>query len=268
MMKSDIKIDQIRLNIPYENLNMEKFLNNEIPEEVIVIDRIFHFLKIFDTYSQSYGHNGYTDSFEFGGENGKISVMYNRNRKDMGILIDFTATGKSLYENLAQLYGIKIDWKALITSVCNQYSGHVSRIDIATDLIDYGFSVNTISQSLQQGKYVFLNMIGNRIDRKRYKAIGDMDNVQTLYVGSRKSDAFLRIYDKKVEQLRADGMYRSIALSCNDWIRVEAEFKHRLAKKIGQLITNYEGDNIYPYLLSCVLERWSLVIEEKEINAK
>ena len=58
MMKSDIKIDQIRLNIPYENLNMEKFLNNEIPEEVIVVDRIFHFLKKFDTYSQSYGHNG------------------------------------------------------------------------------------------------------------------------------------------------------------------------------------------------------------------
>ncbi len=267
-MKSDIKIDQIRLNIPYENLNMEKFLNNDIPREVIVIEKIFHFLKIFDTYSKSYGHNGYTESFEFGGNNGRISVMYNPSRKDMGILIDFTATGKSLYENLSQLYGVKVDWKNLISTVCNQYSGHVSRIDIATDLIDYGFSVNTISRNLQQGNYVFLNMIGNKIDRKRYKNIGNIDNVQTLYVGSRKSDAFLRIYDKKVEQLRADSMYRSIALNCNDWVRVEAEFKHRLAKKMGQLITNYEGNNMYPYLLGCVLERWSLVIEEKEINEK
>lgn len=267
-MKSDIKIDQIRLNIPYENLNMEKFIDSDIPREVIAVDEIFHFLRIFNTYSKTYGHNGYTESFELGGDNGRISVMYNSNRKDMGVLVDFTATGKNLYENLAQLYGIKIDWRNLISTVCNQYIGHVSRIDIATDLIDYGFSVNTISKNLQQGKYVFLNMIGNRIDRKRYKAIGNMDNVQTLYVGSRKSDAFLRIYDKKVEQLRADGMYRSIALNCNDWVRVEAEFKHRLAKKMGQLITNYEGNNMYPYLLGCVLERWSLVIEEKEINEK
>ncbi len=75
--------------------------------------------------------------------------------------------------------------------------GHISRLDIATDLINYGFSVNEIIQRLKNEESFFLNTQGNKINANRFKIIGSYSEAQTLYIGSRKSDAFLRIYDKK-----------------------------------------------------------------------
>lgn len=260
----NIKIDQLRLNLPYENINELSYFSLDMPKEVQLANKVFYLSKIFSNVIESYGHNGYTSSYNFGGDEGQgtVSVMWNESRKDMGISVDFTATGKDTYETIASLYGINIDWQKLIKKVCLQYGGHISRIDIATDLIDYGFSVDEIYRRLLDKKYTFLNTIGNRINPDRFKIYGNTREIQTLYVGSRKSDAFLRIYNKKVEQSRPDGLYRSIASSCIDWIRVEAEFKHRLAKEIGNYISSFEGIDIYPYLLSCVLERWSLVNEK------
>lgn len=263
---NNIKIDQIRLNIPYEYVNRVELIRSSYPREVILVDRIFHFAKLFHQNSEGYGHNGYTNSYNFGSgeQGGTVSIMWNRTRKDMGILIDLTATGKALFENLAELHGITINWQEIIRTLHKDYNGHISRIDIATDLLNYGFSINDISQRLKEEKSFFLNKQGNKINSNRFRIVGTTDEAQTLYIGSRKSDAFLRIYDKKIEQSRIDGLYRALANECEDWIRIEGEFKHRLAKEIGTYISNLETDNIYPYLLGCVLERWSLINVNQE----
>lgn len=258
---NNIKIDQIRLNIPYEYVSKIDLINSKYPKEVILIDRIFHFARLFRQSSEGHGHNGYTNSYNFGSgeQGGTVSIMWNGTREDMGILVDLTATGKVLFEDLAEMQGITIDWKEIIQTIYKEYRGHISRIDIATDLLNYGFSVNEISQRLKNQESFFINKQGNRISSNRFKIVGTTDAAQTLYIGSRKSDAFLRIYDKKIEQNRTDGLYRSLAKECEDWVRIEGEFKHRLAKEIGTYISNIETDSIYPYLLGCVLERWSLV---------
>lgn len=258
---NNIKVDQLRLNIPYDVTEQVEDIDSGLPSEVLVADKLLHLVWIFKTGTAGHGHNGYTESFNLGSgeQGGMISIMWNKSRRDMGISIDFTATGKELFEKTAKIYGITVNWQKIISRLYQEYDGHLSRIDIATDLINYGFSVNIIGQRLTGKKSVFLNAAGSRINSKSYKIIGSTDETQTLYVGSRKSDAFLRIYNKKLEQDRPSGLYRSIAKSCTDWIRVEAEFKHRLAKDIGEYITSLEVANIYPYLLGCVLERWSLV---------
>lgn len=258
---ASIKIDQIRLNLPWDAIGRDNYDDLPLPKEVRAVDRIFKLSWIFDQATKSYGHNGYTTSYNFVPENqtGKISVSWNTKREDMGISINFTGSGKALYENLAHLYGISVNWQKLIKQVCQEYGGHISRIDIATDLINYGFSVNEINKKLVNKQYVFLNKRGYRINLKRCRIIGSSEEAQTLYVGSRNSDAFLRIYNKKLEQSRPNGLYRNIADSCNDWIRVEAEFKHRLARKMGSFISSFEGENIYPHLLTCVLDRWLLI---------
>lgn len=256
---NNIKIDQLRLNIPYDEIYQIES-NQELPKEVVVADKLLHLSWLFKSNTISHGHNGYTSSYNFGSgeQGGNVSIMWTESRKDMGILVDFTATGKALYESLAELHGFSINWKEIIEQLY-EMMGHTSRLDIATDLINYGFSVNEIIQRLKQEKSFFLNTQGNRINSNRFKIIGNYNEAQTLYVGSRKSDAFLRIYDKKAEQDRASGLYRNLARSCESWIRVEAEFKHRLAKELGKYISTLTTDNIYPYLLGCVLERWSLV---------
>lgn len=261
---NNIKIDQLRLNIPYDEICQVEG-NNRLPKEVLVADKLLHLSWLFKSNTVSHGHNGYASSYNFGSgeQGGNISVMWNESRKDMGILVDFTATGKAMYESLAELHGMPINWKKIIEQLY-ELMGHIFRLDVATDLINYGFSINEITQRLKNEYSFFLNTQGNKINSNRFKIIGNYDEAQTLYVGSRKSDAFLRIYNKKVEQDRASGLYRNLAKSCDDWIRVEAEFKHRLAKELGKYIATLTVDNIYPYLLGCVLERWSLVDKEEQ----
>lgn len=259
MKKAIIKIDQLRINIPYDLVMDLASKNGDLPFEVLIADYFFHLTSIFHEVNTGNAHNGYTSCYIFGSDTGAISVMWNDSRADMGISIDFTATGKALYEEIGNWLGLKIDWKEIITVICKNYNGHLSRLDVAIDLINYGFSVNSIYKRLQEEKTYFLNTLGNRIDAKRYKAIGSAQEVQTLYIGSRRSDAFLRIYNKKFEQMRPNGLYRNIAYECKDWVRVEGEFKHRLSKDLGDRIANLGDDDIKPFLVGYLVNRWALV---------
>ena len=67
----------------------------------------------------------------------------------MGIHIDCTAIYKALYESPAELHELSVNWKEIIEWLY-EVLGHISRLDIAIDLINYGFSVNeTIQQSIK-----------------------------------------------------------------------------------------------------------------------
>lgn len=259
--KNKISIDQLRFYLPYIDSN-EYYSNAEV---LRAAEEIFDFSAYFEIIAKSKGQNGYSESYNFGSEQRRyVSLMWNPERKDMGISIDFTAIGKATYEELVEFNtGFKVNWQQIIRQVYQKYQGHISRIDIATDLINYQFSVDEIARRITKQELMFLNKQGNKIPVKRLKFISNGEKTETIYVGARTSDCFLRIYDKKIEQDRSDGRYRSLARSCHDWLRFEGEFKGKLAHKIGNLISNWDKQDIYPGLLGIVLERWSLV-EYKE----
>lgn len=123
--------------------------------------------------------------------------MFNPKRLDMGLLIDLTASGKAMFESLAQLQDIKVDWKRIVEVIYQKFQGHVSIIDVAIDLIDYCYSVDEIYNKLKNEEYLFLNARKQIIPAKRIRYIGANNQVLTIYVGSRNSDVFLRLYDKK-----------------------------------------------------------------------
>lgn len=262
-----IKIDQIRFYIPYDRVDQAQINNYMLPNEVAMVNGIFGLVETFkDSGNNSSGRNGYTNGYVFGDDqSGCVSIYWNPHREDMGITIDFTATGKIQYEKLNQLHGKTVDWLDLIRDVVNTYEGHISRIDVACDLINYGYSVNKIVTKIYAGQYGFLNAGLQHIPRNRFQTVGSLDEYQTLYVGSRRSDGFLRIYDKKVEQSRANAVYVSLALECQDWIRVEAEFKHRLAHAIGNAICNInDHDEFYCSLVDLIVSRWQLIDESSK----
>ena len=256
---SNIKIDQIRFMIPVKD---QKLKENEFPIELNKVDNLFRFETIFSQKSIfNFGKNGYTNSINCGAsEQGLVTVMFNPKRLDMGLLIDLTASGKAMFESLAQLQDIKVDWKRIVEVIYQKFQGHVSRIDVAIDLIDYGYSVDEIYNKLKNEEYLFLNARKQIIPAKRIRYIGANNQVLTIYVGSRNSDAFLRLYDKRQEQLDNKGLYRSLANNYQDWIRVEGEFKHLEAHAIGAMVSTLNTDNIYPYLADCILKHWKLVI--------
>ena len=255
----NIKIDQIRFTSPIN----ESFLKDtDEPNVIKAINRYFKFKLLFDEpVIKPTGKNGYTNSILWGAseQGGLISVMYNPARVDMGVLIDFTATGKYLYESICQLNGIDVNWRNIITVIYQRFKGHATRIDVAIDLINYGYSVTSIYEKLKSGEYVFINPIKQRINFNRIQYIGRSDEINTIYVGSRYSDAYLRIYNKKLEQMNKKGIFHSLAINCNDWVRVEGEFKNRECHNIGAMVSTLSQDDIEPYLASYVNKHWKLV---------
>lgn len=254
-----IKIDQMSFMIPMEEQTLKA---EQLPQEFQVYNSLLHLTKVFGKPELfNYGHNGYSKSAQFGSsQSGSITLMYNPARIDMGLFLHMTASGKAYLENNSDK---PINWHKILEQVYQVYHGHSSRIDIATDFINHGFSVAEVYQNLQSGKWLFIDSINRKIPPKRIGHIGVGEQVETIYVGSRKSDNFLRLYDKKKEQMKANGPYHNIAASCVDWVRVEAEIKGRASRVLGSTIATLTTDDIYPYLAGYVYKHWKLVVNNE-----
>ena len=75
---NNIKIDQLRINIPYDEIYQLED-SQDLPKEVLVADNLLHLAWLFKFNTVSHGHNGYTSSYNFGSgeQGGNISVMWN-----------------------------------------------------------------------------------------------------------------------------------------------------------------------------------------------
>lgn len=191
-----VSIDQISLMVP---IKVDTLGSDEVPDEVQALKHMFHFNQVLGkAEEQKHGLNGYTNSLKYGNDSAKILVMWSWKQPWMGVTVMFFGQGKKLYEALAKMSDVKVDWFDLIGKICLKFNGHISRIDVAVDLINYGFSVNNIAEKLKVDTYEFLNgKTKRKIGIEKIKTIGNSGEVDTLYVNSRKSDAFLRIYNKR-----------------------------------------------------------------------
>lgn len=264
-----ISIDQISLMIP---IKASVLNNDETPDEVQALKRMFHFNQILGkAEEQKHGLNGYTNSLKYGNDLAKILILWSWKQPWMGVTVMFYGQGKKLYEALAKMTDIKIDWFDMIGNICLKFKGHVSRIDIAVDLINYGFSVDNIAEKLKADTYEFLNgKTKRKIGLEKMKTIGNSGEVDTLYVNSRKSDAFLRLYNKRKQGLsnKSSGYYTQ-AKNTQDWIRIEAEFKHREAHRIGNdLAKLVDSSKMSSYLVDCITRHWVLTIKDEDKDDK
>ena len=273
-----VTIDTLRLMLP--SLSETRLAEQDYPVEVDEFVKILKLDKIFDHREEvSQGLNGYTRSFIYGGEEigPNISIMFNPKHLDtMGVLCEISSTAKSTYEGLARIKSIEVDWQKIIMWVYRRTfsqskyehrisSGHVSRIDIATDFINYGFSIDQINQKLMKDEYQFLNSRHQLIQKRRIKTINYDNKTLTIYVGSREADAYLRLYDKKRQEIDTNGRYKGLAKSVNDWVRFEGEFKKRKAHAIGKMISELPlSVDMYSYLVDVLLQHWSLIDNEIE----
>lgn len=117
--------------------------------------------------------------------------------------------------DLAQLDELDFGQQELVSSVCKVKFAHVARLDFAADIVGAGASPDDIEQAWMQGKVRTQARKMTPIEAKDKKGNGQG---KTVNIGSRTSEAFLRVYDKGKEQG-----------SDVDWTRVELETKGRLA---------------------------------------
>jgi len=141
-----------------------------------------------------------------------VCVMWNIDRPEMGYHVIISG---SAIRNITEQSDV--DQKALLESVCNA-GGSITRLDLAKDLTGKSISLDGIYKKLELRK-----SIGTA---RSFSQIHSINGGNTVYVGSRSSEKFIRIYDKAA-QIGADG---------TPWFRYELECKGMVARGLASYL--------------------------------
>jgi phage replication initiation protein len=168
-----------------------------------------------------------------------VSILYD-GKEDMGIHV--TISGKAIPEVVrsyrasqaidtpfGQGFSVSFDSSFMIDFLrAVKEIGQVSRIDLAID--DFGckyFSTDDLVQALTDGRCVSKFRTWRNVCEKTMT--GEKTG-HTVYMGSRTSEIFLRVYDKRLEQ-RKQGMDGQTPID-TEWIRWEFELKGDRANQV------------------------------------
>lgn len=174
------------------------------------------------------GMNGYPECIFFGG----ISICYG-GREDMGVCVCMSGKGCRTFEEHGNG-----DWNSIFVEILDNYSDdsskrkmNISRLDIAYDDFDGLLDIKKIAESTFNQNYV------SRFSKGQVLFDFDKGNVGiTCNFGSVRSDTYIRIYDKKVEQKRED---------IDHWIRCEIQLRGASSLGFimlgGDICANYFG---------------------------
>lgn len=182
-----------------------------------IINRIIDSLGAVDDGPNDFGGMGYTSSLNILGSG---RIYWNIERQEMGIHVRLPAEALALIEMTPLgLMSRIVDWK-----------GHLTRMDVAFDDMDGLLDMDVIYEKLMTGQAVSRFRKMTRIDGRDLlngAKIGD-----TINIGARASQSFVRIYDKKLEQWGKNG----VEPDTEKWVRVEIELKgekaHFFAEKL------------------------------------
>lgn len=150
-------------------------------------------------------------------DNNGVQLLWNPDRECMGHHVIFSG---SALRNLWEFSGISTE--ALLCA-CVDAGGSISRLDLAKDATGETVDLRSIYQAIKQGNYS-----GNA---RKVAMMEGNDGGCTIYVGSRTSERFIRIYDKAAES----------QLQGELWFRLEVETKGMAARSTA--IALRQSDN-------------------------
>lgn len=156
----------------------------------------------------------------------------------MGVCIKFSAKAWSIYQaRYKKLYDDHIILPTFLQMLkCNINADvRLTRVDFTADYYNFGIDLNELHSKLQTRELI----VQDDADRSRIRKtsfVGENGMIQTIYIGSRSkgSKGFLRIYDKKSEQIKNSGFRLEDAVENNDWIRFEMVYKGIYAHSIAE----------------------------------
>lgn len=133
------------------------------------------------------------------------SVIAHYGRPEMGVHLSFGGRALTSLAEGGQHATALLDW-------CLKGGARISRLDLAIDVFGQQIDPMALAQSKRVEAYPG--------SAKKWSFVKGHDGGCTAYVGSRKSDKYLRIYDKAAEQKRSDIL----------WTRFEIELKGDAAR--------------------------------------
>lgn len=132
------------------------------------------------------------------------------------------------------LYGFS-DWLTT-KNEDGHYIAHIARLDLAYDIFDNDdITVDRVLKYIMKKQYASLSARWH--PDFRYDDFGDTVIEKSIYIGSEKSNRFLRIYDKALEQ----------AVTDHKWIRFEMQNRNENALSVVLNLMKYDFDVGYVY---------------------
>lgn len=203
---------------------------------------------IFDTLKMQMQDFTKTEQSLYGYSNtitsNKILVLFNDiiGESKQGVHIILSGTALREYEKLHNTY-------SLLQRLDNEKT-NIKRIDLALDISDCDF-LNYTLEKLKKSEF--------KTRFKKYTILEEHStktnsiNGQTIYLGSRKSELYIRIYDKAAEsKIQAD------------ITRIELEIKRKSAQKTAKDIKNNE--NLQNCVNGILKNNFNLLEEQRKAN--
>jgi len=152
-------------------------------------------------------HNGYNASDT---DSNGVVISWHTDREEMGHHTVFA--GSALRNIFAPG---EVSQIRLLRDAINA-GASITRLDLAKDATDAGIDLNNIWEAIENG--------ANQGTARKTSRLQSNDNGYTIYVGSRQSERFARIYDKSAQ---LGGLTR-------EWKRFEIECKGMVARAMAR----------------------------------
>lgn len=259
----ELGIDEITLVLqipPHQKANINIFDWENIANNLIgIFEEKAEFKKIFgERNTLIRAPEGYTNAFSYGEHNFNFAVAYHPHHLRMGIIIKFSAQSLDYYCEQSGLEVYEFLQKVREDSI---YILRLSRVDVVADYIDEDIDITNIYNDLNERKvgvfYERANKKTNEIiftERPlKQSSIAKGKNVETLYIGSPKSNARLRIYNKKQEQIEKNGNHFQKAIQTQNWTRMECILRNEYAHQLTDELLGITSNDEYANLIACVL---------------
>lgn len=171
-------------------------------------------------------HHGYSASTR---DAMGVVQSWNTDRPEMGLHVVFAG---SALQNLQQR--ASVDMVQLVKEAVNA-GGRVSRLDLAKDAKDVDIRLEAVYQAITQDE--------NEGLARTYSRIQSNKGGYTIYVGSRQSERFIRLYDKAVEQGEEGGQ----------WKRLEIELKGDVARAVAAQFSHVDLPILFDNLVLAMI---------------
>lgn len=195
------------------------------------------FGEIHQVTKNFYGHD---TTFCFGAHPFAFTVSYHSQNREQKIVVHFSAYAWSQYQKKwNELYDETINVHSFLRNVQSPiYATSLTRIDLAIDYFNFHLCVDDIYKRFKNGVIDIWDSNKKRSMYSRYNAFENDGEANTIYIGSRKANTngFLRVYNKKLEQIEKNGFNLQRAQECHEWVRLEAVFKQNYAKQLHRIL--------------------------------
>lgn len=185
--------------------------------------------------------SGYSIGYSYGYHDFSFAIFYHPQYARMGVLVKFSAQALAYYQGQTNLYVYEV----LQKMQSQLYQVRCSRVDIALDFINEGINITEIQNQYnnKELKILVMRERNGKIEQiaksHSIHGITEGSEFQTIYLGNRENPLYMRIYDKKVEQINSKkGSRRSEAEEYDNWIRFELEIKKDYAHDLTEALLN------------------------------